>query len=134
MNISFTPAKIHWKLHHLPALERDAFIAAEYLGQRVSWKTRFFDAIDCGRGAVLQFSFLQRGWHRHARLDHPIYAYVDITGHPETRSLRRGRRVDLDGTIAEIDFVTGITLTLERFEILPISLLDRFVVSAESRY
>jgi hypothetical protein len=63
-----------------------------------------------------------------------IYAHIDITRHPETRSLRRGQRVDLDGTIAEIDFVTGITLTLERFEILPISLLDRFIVSSESRY
>jgi hypothetical protein len=134
MAMNTSPAKINWKLHHLPALERDAFITAQYLGQGVSWKTRFFDAIDCGRGSVLQFSFQQSGWHRHAWLDNLIYAHIDITRHPETRSLRRGRRGDLDGAIAEIDFVTGITLTLERFEILPISLLDRFIVSSESRY
>lgn len=134
MNTSLTPAKINWKLHHLPALERDAFVATEYLGRRVSWRTRFFDAIDCGRGSILQFSFVQSGWHRHARLDKLIYAYIDITRHSETRSLRRGRRIDLSGTIAEIDFVVGITLALERFDILPISLLDRFIISSESRY
>jgi hypothetical protein len=82
----------------------------------------------------MQFSFVQRGWHRRARMDKLIYAYIDITRHPETRSLRRGRRIDLDGTIAEIDVVTGITLMLERFEILPLSLLDRFIVRSESRY
>ncbi|MGY3485516.1 hypothetical protein ACVW1C_003399 [Bradyrhizobium sp. USDA 4011] len=133
-NASLTPAEISWQLHRLPALERDAFIAAHYLGQPVAWKTRFFDAIDWGAGSVLQFSFLQRGWHRHSRLDNPIYAYIDIEQHPETRGLRRGRRIDLDGTIKGVDFVTGITLELDRFEILPVNFLDRFVISSDRRY
>lgn len=133
-NASLTAARITWQLHRLPALERDAFIAAHYLGQPVAWNTRFFDAIDWGAGSVLQFSFLQRGWHRHARLDNPIYAYIDIEQHPETRGLRRGRRIDLYGTIKGIDVVTGITLTLDRFEILPVNFVDRFVISSDSQY
>jgi hypothetical protein len=83
---------------------------------------------------VLQFSFTQRGWHRHRRLDRLVYAYIDITAHPETRGLRRGRRVDIDGIIEKVDIVTGITLTLDRFEILPVNLLDRFVIKSDSRY
>lgn len=133
-NAALTPAGISWQLHRLPALERDAFIAAHYLGQRVAWQTRFFDAIDWGAGEVLQFSFLQRGWHRHSRLDNPIYAYIDIEQYPEMRGLRRGRRIDLQGTIKGVDFVTGITLTLDKFEILPVNFLDRFVISSDSRY
>lgn len=131
---ALTPAGINWKLHRLPPLERDAFIATHYLGQPVAWRTRFFDAMDWDAGSVLQFSFLQRGWHRHARLDNPIYAFIDVAQHPEMHGLRRGRRVDLFGTIKGIDFVTGITLSLDRFEILPVNLLDRLVISSESRY
>jgi hypothetical protein len=81
-NASLTPAEISWQLHRLPALERDAFIAAHYLGRPVAWKTRFFDAIDWGAASVLQFSFLQRGGHRNSRLDNPIFAYIDIVEHP----------------------------------------------------
>lgn len=47
---------------------------------------------------------------------------------------RSPRRIDLDGTIAEVDFVTCITLALDQFEILPVNLLDRFVIRSESRY
>ena len=131
---SLTPAKIQWQLRRLAALERDAFIATHYLRQRVAWKMRFFDATDWGAGSVLQFSFTQRGWHRYRRLDRLVYAYIDITAHPETRGLRRGRRVDLDGIMEKVDTVTGITLTLDRFAILPVSLLDRFVIKSDSRY
>ncbi|MBR0756070.1 hypothetical protein JQ604_28180 [Bradyrhizobium jicamae] len=131
---TLTPAKIIWTLRQFPALERDAFMASEYLGQRVAWKTRFFDVIDYGAGSIKLFSLFQRGWHRHARFDRSVYAHIDINSHPETRDLRRGRRVDLGGTIAAIDIVTGITLTLDRFEILPVSLLDRFVIKSDSRY
>jgi hypothetical protein len=46
--------------------------------------------------------------------------------------LRRGRRVDLYGTITKMD-TNGITLVLDRFEILPLSLLDRLVPSEDSR-
>src|SRR5689334_23504386 len=45
-------------------------------------------------GSVLQFSFLQRGWHHHARLDNPIYAYIDIEQHPETRGDRKSTRLN----------------------------------------
>ena len=131
---ALTPAEISWQLLRVPARVRDAFVAAHCLGQGVAWKTRFFDAIDWGAGSVLQFSFLQRGWHRHSRLDNPIYAYIDIEQHPETRGLRRGRRIDLQGAIKGVDFVTGITLTLDKFEILPVNFLDRFVISSDSRY
>jgi hypothetical protein len=128
-----TPARIFRSLKRLPALQRDEAIASTYVGLRVCWKTRFFDALDIGQGSVKQFSFIQRGWHRFSRLDHPIYCYIDISQHPETRSMRRGYRVDLYGRITGVDIVLGIKLALERFEILPLTLLDRFVVREDSR-
>lgn len=120
-------------LKRVPALQRDEIIVSTYLGRRVCWKTRFFDALDIDQYDVRQFSFTQRGWHRFSRLDHCIYAHVSIERHPETRQLRRGRRVDLYGTIAKVDPTLGITLALDRLEILPLSLLDRLVQSADSR-
>ena len=128
-----TPARILRALKRAPALQRDDIIAATYIGMRVCWKTRFFDALDINRDPIRQFSFTQRGWHRFARFDQPIYALIDIDRHPETHPLRRGRRVDLYGTIVEIDTVLGVTLALDRFEILPVNLLDRFVVMGDSR-
>ncbi len=128
-----TPAQIFRALKQLPALQRDEAIASTYVGLRVSWKTRFFEALDVNRGSVKQFSFLQRGWHRFSRLDRLIYCYIDADRHPETRSLRRGYRVDLHGRITNIDIVLGIELALYRFEILPLTFWDRFVVREDSR-
>jgi hypothetical protein len=128
-----TPARIIRALKRIPALQRDQMIASTYLGTRVYWKTRFFDALDINRDPIRQFSFLQRGWHRFSRFDLSIYGHVDIDQHPETRSIRRGRRVDLYGTITNVDIVLGITLALERFDILPLTLFDRLVQREESR-
>jgi hypothetical protein len=128
-----TPARILWALKHVPALQRDEIIASTYLGRKVFWKTRFFDALDINQGPIKLFSFIQRGWHRFSRLDHPVYSHIDINHHPETRSMRRGQRVDLYGTIAKVDPVVGITLLLERFDLLPVTLLDRIVQREDSR-
>jgi hypothetical protein len=128
-----TPAQIFRSLKRLPALQLDEAVASRYAGLRVYWKTRFFLALDINQGSVKQFSFMQRGWHRFSRLDHPIYCHIDISQYPETRSLRRGRRVDLYGRITDVDIVLGIKLALDRFEILPLTLLDRFVVYQDSR-
>jgi hypothetical protein len=127
-----TQAQIMRALKRVPALQRDEIIASTYLGRRVYWKTRFFDALDINQYDVKHFSFTQRGWHRFSRFDHCIYAYIIIEQNPETRQLRRGRRVDLYGTITKVD-TNGITLALDRFEILPLSLLDRLVQSEDSR-
>jgi hypothetical protein len=127
-----TQAQIMRALKRVPALQRDEIIASTYLGRRVYWKTRFFDALDINQYDVKHFSFTQRGWHRFSRFDHCIYAYIIIEQNPETRQLRRGRRVDLYGTITKVDMF-GITLALDRFEILPLSLLDRLVQSEDSR-
>jgi hypothetical protein len=127
-----TQAQILRALKRVPALQRDEIIASTYLGRRVCWKTRFFDALDINRYDVKQFSFTQRGWHRFSRFDRCIYAHISIERHPETRQLRRGRRVDLYGAITEVD-AGGITLALDRFEILPLSLLDRLVQREDSR-
>jgi hypothetical protein len=127
-----TQARIMRALKRVPALQRDEIIASTYLGRRVYWKTRFFDALDINRYDVKQFSFTQRGWHRFSRLDRCIYAHISIERHPETRQLRRGRRVDLYGAITKVD-AGGITLALDRFEILPLSLLDRLVQGEDSR-
>jgi hypothetical protein len=128
-----TPARIMRALKRVPALQRDEIIASTYLGMRVFWKTRFFDALNINQDPIRQFSFTQRGWHRFSRLDHPIYGHIDISRHPETRALRRGQRVDLYGTIANVDTVLGITLALERFDILPLTLFDRIVQREDSR-
>lgn len=128
-----TQAQIMRALKRVPALQRDEIIASDYIGRRVYWKTRFFDALDIDRDPVRQFAYTQRGWHRFSRLDRPIYAHIDIDRHPETRALRRGRRVDLYGAIVKIDTVNGVTLALDRFEILPLNLLDRFVQKEDSR-
>jgi hypothetical protein len=122
-----TPAQIFRSLKRLPALQRDEAIASTHVGLRVYWKTRFFEALDINQGWVKQFSFIQRGWHRFSRLDHLIYCHIDSRRHPETRSLRRGYRVDLYGSITNVDIVLGIELVLDRFEILPLTLLDRFI-------
>jgi hypothetical protein len=127
-----TQAQIMRALKRVPALQRDEIIGSTYLGRRVYWKTRFFDALDINQYDVKHFSFTQRGWHRFSRFDHCIYAYIIIEQNPETRQLRRGRRVDLYGTITKVD-TNGITLALDRFEILPLSLLDRLVQSEDSR-
>jgi hypothetical protein len=127
-----TQARIMRALKRVPALQRDEIIASTYLGRRVYWKTRFFDALDINRYDVKQFSFTQRGWHRFSRLDRCIYAHISIERHPETRQLRRGRRVDLYGAITKVD-AGGITLALDRFEILRLSLLDRLVQGEDSR-
>src|SRR6202789_771423 len=119
-------------LKRVPALQRDEIIASTYLGRPVCWKTRFFDALDINRYDVKQFSFTQRGWHRFSRFDNCIYARISIERHPETRQLRRGRRGDLYGAITKVD-AGGITLALDRFEILPLSLLDRLVQREDSR-
>jgi hypothetical protein len=124
-----TQAQIMRALKRVPALQRDEIVASTYLGRRVCWKTRFFDALEY---VVKQFSFTQRGWHRFSRFDRCIYAYISIERHPETRQLRRGRRVDLYGAITKVD-TNGITLALDRFEILPLSLLDRLVQREDSR-
>ncbi|AEU35540.1 hypothetical protein [Granulicella mallensis] len=128
-----TQAQIHRALKRLPSLQRDEVIASNYLGLNVYWKTRFFDILDINRGSLKQFSFNQRGWHRFSRMDRLIYTPIDIDQYPETRSLRRGCRIDLYGTIVEVDTVLGITLALDRFEILPLTLFDRFVVREDSR-
>jgi len=47
--------------------------------------------------------------------------------------MRRGQRVDLYGTIANVDTVPGITLLLERFDILPLNLFDHIVQREDSR-
>jgi hypothetical protein len=47
--------------------------------------------------------------------------------------MRRGQRVDLYGTIENVDTVLGITLSLERFDILPLTLFDRLVQREDSR-
>jgi hypothetical protein len=47
--------------------------------------------------------------------------------------LRRGHRVDLYGTIINVDTTLGLTLALDRFEILPLSFLDRWVQREDSR-
>jgi hypothetical protein len=47
--------------------------------------------------------------------------------------LRRGHRVDLYGTIINVDTTLGLTLALDRFEILPLSFLDRWVQGEDSR-
>ena len=132
MNVQ-TPAQIFRALKQLPALQRDEVIASTYIGLPVFWKTRFFEALDINRGSVKQFSFLQRGWHRFSRLDRLIYCYIDADRHPELRSLHRGYRADLHGRITNIDIVLGIELALDRFEILPLTFLDRFVVREDSR-
>jgi hypothetical protein len=128
-----TQARILRALKRMPALQRDEIIASTYLGRRVYWKTRFFDALDIGQYSVKQFSFTQRGWHRFSRFDRCIYAHINIERHPETRLLRRGRRVDLYGVIAKVDVMNGITLALDRLEILPLNLLDRIVQREDSR-
>jgi hypothetical protein len=128
-----TQARILRALKRVPALQRDDVIASTYLGKRVYWNTRFFDALDFGQYDVKQFSFTQRGWHRFSRLDRCIYAHISIEQHPETRLLRRGRRVDLYGSITNVDTTLGITLALDRFEFLPLTLLDRMVQREESR-
>jgi hypothetical protein len=127
-----TPAQIFRSLKRLPALQIDEVIASRYLGLRVNWKTRFFSALDVDQGSVKEFSFKQRGWHRFSRLDPLIYCRIDISEHPETRSMRCGCRVDLHGRITKVDIVLGVTLALESFEILPLTLLDRFVVYQDS--
>lgn len=132
VNVS-TPARIFRALKRVPALQRDEVIASIYLGKRVFWKTRFFDVEDIYQDPIRQFSFTPRGWHRFSRLDHPIYGHIDIDRHPETRCMRRGQRVDLYGTIENVDTVLGITLLLERFDILPLTLFDRLVQSEDSR-
>jgi hypothetical protein len=132
VNVS-SPARILWTLKRVPALQRDDIIASTYLGNRVFWKTRFFDVADINRDPIWQFSFTQRGWHRFSRLDHPIYCYIDVSQHSETRPMRRGQRVDLYGTIAKVDPVLGITLSLERFDILPLTLFDRIVQRKDNR-
>lgn len=132
VNVS-TPARILRALKRAPALQRDEIIASTYLGRKVFWKTRFFDVADIYQDPIRQFSFTLRGWHRFSRLDHPIYGHIDIDRHPETRSMRRGRRVDLYGTIANVDTVLGITLLLEGFDILPLTLFDRIVQREDSR-
>lgn len=126
-------AQIQRALKRAPALQRDELIASRYLGLSVYWRTRFFDALDINRGSLKHFSFTQRGWHRFARMDHPIYAHIDINQYPETRTLRRGHRVDLYGTIVKVDNMLGITLALDRFEVLPLTLFDRLVVREDSR-
>jgi hypothetical protein len=131
-NVS-SPARILLALKRVPALQREEIIASTYLGARVFWKTRFFDVADIYQDPVRQFCFLQRGWHRFSRLDHPIYGHIDISRPPETRSMHRGQRVDLYGTIANVDPVLGITLALERFDILRLTLFDRIVQREESR-
>jgi hypothetical protein len=129
-----TPVQIMRSLRRAPALQRDEIIASSYLGTKVFWKTRFFDVATIHRDPIRQFSFTQRGWHRFSRLDHPVYGHIDIEAHPETRAMRRGQRVDLYGTIADVDTVLGITLALERFDILPLTWLDRFVQREDSSF
>ncbi|WP_158823122.1 hypothetical protein [Granulicella sp. S156] len=129
-----TQARIRRALKRVPELQQDEIIASRYLGLSVYWKTRFFNALDMNRGSIKHFAFDQRGWHRFSRLDNPIFAYIDIDQYPETRSMRRGRRVDLYGTIVKVDTVLGITLALDRFEILPLTLYDRLVQREDSRY
>jgi hypothetical protein len=129
-----TQARIRRALKRVPELQQDEIIASRYLGLNVYWKTRFFNALDMNRGSIKHFAFDQRGWHRFSRLDNPIFAYIDIDQYPETRSMRRGRRVDLYGTIVKVDTVLGITLALDRFEILPLTLYDRLVQREDSRY
>jgi hypothetical protein len=124
-----TQAQIMRALKRVPALQRDEIIVSTNIGRQVCWKTLFFDALDVGQYDVKQFSFTQRGWHRFAR----FYARISIERHPETRRLRRGRRIDLYGTITEVDTTLGITLALDRFEILPLSFLDRWVQREDSR-
>ena len=128
-----TSAQIFRALKQLPALQRDEAIASTYVGLRVYWKTRFFDALDINQGPVKQFSFTQRGWHRFSRLDRLIYCHINVSRHPETRSLRRGSRVDLYGSITNVDVVLEIELALDRLEILPLTFWDRFVVREDSR-
>ena len=121
-------------LRRLPALQRDEAIAAKYLGLRVFWKTRFFEVQTIDADPVKSFSFTQRGWHRWSQLDQPIYANIDIDRHPEIQPARRGRRFNLYGTINNVDVALGITLTLDRFEILPVNVFDYFVQMEDSRH
>jgi len=128
-----TQARILRALKRVPALQRNEIVASTYLGRQVYWKTRFFDVLDIGQYSVKHFSFDQRGWHRFSRFDRCIYAHINIEQHPETRLLRRGRRVDLYGVITKVDAMNGITLALDRLEILPLNLLDRIVQREDSR-
>jgi hypothetical protein len=128
-----TPARIQHELNRSPALARDEVVASTYLGKRVYWRTRFFNAMDTDHGPLKLFSFTQRGLHRWSRLDPLIYADIDIDRSPETRTMRQGRRVDLYGAIVKVDPVLGITLALDQFQILPITLVDRFVQAQDSR-
>ena len=128
-----TQAQILRALKRVAPLQRDEVVASIYLGRQVCWKTRFFDALEINRRSIKQFAFNQRGWHRFSRMDLPIYGHIDIDQNPETGSMLRGRRVNLYGTIVQIDTVIGITLDLDRFEILPVNLLDRLVQRADTR-
>ncbi|MDE1162940.1 MAG: hypothetical protein PW792_13490 [Acidobacteriaceae bacterium] len=128
-----TAAELQRALREAPVLARDETASAHFLGLPVVWRTRFFDAIECGRGPIKQLSFTQRGLHSHARSDNPIYCFLDLTQDDGFRELRRGRRVDLYGRIASIDVTLGTTLELDRYVVLQETLLDRWVEKMDSR-
>jgi hypothetical protein len=128
-----SPTQIQWALRNLPPMQLNQAVAANYLGRAVAWKTRFFMATETSPGLGWQLAFHQRGLRWHSEVSPQIYAQVNVERHLEFNTIRRGRRVNLYGTIVEVDMVLGITLRLDRFEILPVNLLDHFVIWQDRR-
>lgn len=117
----------------LPALDAADLIASRYLGLQVHWFGRFFGLIDQRDilGAY-QLSFSQRRWHRSSR--GLIYTDIRPGEYPEIERLRRGTRVDLFGKIQDFDAFLGITLALDRAQVLERNLLDKLIGFSERRY
>ncbi len=126
-----TVGQIIFEVDKLPPLQRAQAIASEYLGKKVYWQTRFFDVVSVNRDPVMQVSFSIRGIHLHGSYEKNVYALIDVSREPALRDLKPGRRVDLWGRISDVDNVLGITLQLDRLEVLPETLTDKIVERAE---
>ncbi len=121
------------KVQPMPTLARQDFVQAEYIGKPVHWTARFFELSDeTGFTGNYHLSWTQRG----LRLSDTglIYTPVAPGQFPELERLVRGTRADLYGTIQEVDELLGVTLILEAAEVLPRSLMDRWITFSERRY
>lgn len=129
-----TQSDIIRKVQPMPKLMQDCYIQAHYVGVGVRWSGRFFQLSNDGVQITGKYllSFDQRGFHR--RSSGLIYVNIVPGQFPELEMLPRGTRVDLYGTIQEVDAFLGVTLELHQAEVLPRNLWDRVIGFSERRY
>jgi len=111
------------KVRAMTTLDRDDYVRANYLGKQVHWYARAFGLFVNNITGDYDLSFAQRGPHSNAR--GLIFVHVRPGTFPEIERLQRATKVDLWGTISDVDSYLGVTLQLERAEVFPRTLFDK---------